>query len=640
MANLPVITGFGGINAAGRSSGHNGFRRLVFDQLSRGLQASTLQQLATLTGQLRQDQGLWRDANNAEVNVEEFLAANEETLLANTLIRKIKDADFDPKQIPYHQRAVFGGADSAGFEFTLRKRDLPSPLPADWQLADLPADDSSVHVSTKAPVPVMLHSARQAEVTTAAQLPDGFDPASSYASRNHPRALQMTVFGASDAINSLGMDWERIRGLVPADKISVYAGSCLGQLDYNGSSGMLQARLLGKKVSSKQLPLGLNEMPADFLNAYLLGSLGTTGHNNGACATFLYNLRQGMRDIQSGSHRIAIIGTSESSLVPEVFDAFTTMGALASDASLLKLDGLDDADTPDHRRACRPFGDNSGFTLAESAQFIVLFDDELALETGASIYGAVNDIFVNADGFKKSITGPGMGNYLTMAKALAATKNVIGEDRLRHHTFVQAHGTGTPQNRVTESEILSRLAQTFGIGSWPVAAVKSYVGHSVASAAGDQLIASLGAWAHHLLPGIKTTEQLADDVAATNLDFLLAHKEFDAESMDAALINSKGFGGNNASASILSPHVTQAMLSKRHGSAALRQYRSRNETVQEQQQAYNDACGRGENNTIYKFDHGVLTDKDLTLSTDRIKINNGTPDISLSVPNPYPDMCD
>lgn len=638
MANLPVITGFGGINAAGRSSGHNGFRRLVFDKLSSELQASTLQQLATLTGQLRLDQGQWRDANNAEVNVGEFLTANKEALLANTLIRKINDIGFDPTQLPYHQRAVLGGTD-AGLEFTLRKHDLPSPLPADWQLKDLPADDSSVHVTTKAPVPVMLHSTRRAEVNTAAQLPGGFDPAASYASRNHPRALQMTVFGASDAINSLGIDWEHIRGLVPADKISVYAGSCLGQLDYNGNGGMLQARLLGKKVSSKQLPLGLNEMPADFLNAYLLGSLGTTGHNNGACATFLYNLRQGMRDIQSGSHRIAIIGTSESSLVPEVFDAFTTMGALASDASLLKLDGLADADTPDHRRACRPFGDNSGFTLAESAQFIVLFDDELALETGASIYGSVNDIFVHADGFKKSITGPGMGNYLTMAKALAATKNVIGEERLRHHTFVQAHGTGTPQNRVTESEILSKLAQTFGIESWPVAAVKSYVGHSVASAAGDQLITSLGAWAHQLLPGIKTTEQLADDVATTNLDFLLDHKEFEAESMDAALINSKGFGGNNASASILSPHTTRAMLSKRHGSAALQQYQSRNESVRERQQAYDDACGRGENHTIYKFDHGVLTDSDLTLGTDRIKINNGSPDINLAVPNPYTDMC-
>lgn len=640
MAHLPVITGFGGINAAGRSSGHNGFRRLVFDKLSSDLRASTLQQLATLTGQLRHDQGLWRDANNAEVNVGEFLRANEELLLANSLIRKINDADFDPTQIPYHQRAVLGGADTAGLEFTLRKRDLPSPLPAGWQLKDLPEDDSSVHVTTNAPVPVMLHSARQAEVNTAAQLPGGFDPAASYASRNHPRALQMTVFGASDAINSLGIDWEQIRALVPADKISVYAGSCLGQLDYNGSGGMLQARLLGKKVTSKQLPLGLNEMPADFLNAYLLGSLGTTGHNNGACATFLYNLRQGMRDIQSGTHRIAIIGTSESCLVPEVFDAFTTMGALASDASLLKLDGLAEGESPDHRRACRPFGDNSGFTLAESAQFIVLFDDELALETGASIYGAVNDIFVHADGFKKSITGPGMGNYLTMAKALAATKNVIGEERLRHHTFVQAHGTGTPQNRVTESEILSRLAQTFGIESWPVAAVKSYVGHSVASAAGDQLITSLGAWAHQLLPGIKTTTQLADDVATTNLDFLLAHKEFEAESMDAALINSKGFGGNNASASILSPHTALAMLNKRHGSAALQQYQLRNESVREQQQAYDDACGRGENHTIYKFDHGVLTDNDLTLNSDRIKIDNGSPDISLAVPNPYIDMCD
>jgi acetoacetyl-[acyl-carrier protein] synthase len=143
-----------------------------------------------------------------------------------------------------------------------------------------------------------------------------------------------------------------------------------------------------------------------------------------------------------------------------------------------------------------------------------------------------------------------------------------------------------------------------------------------------------------MLPGIKTTAQLADDVTTTNLDFLLAHKEFETESMDAALINSKGFGGNNASASILSPHTTRAMLSKRHGSAALRRYQARNESAQEQQRAYDDACGRGENRTIYKFDHGVLTDNDLTLDTGRIKIDNGSPDISLAVPNPYIDMCD
>jgi acetoacetyl-[acyl-carrier protein] synthase len=82
----------------------------------------------------------------------------------------------------------------------------------------------------------------------------------------------------------------------------------MGQLDQAGFGGMLQARLQGRKVSSKQLPLGFNEMPADFINAYLLGSLGTTGTSVAACATFLYNLRQGVQDIASGQARVALVG--------------------------------------------------------------------------------------------------------------------------------------------------------------------------------------------------------------------------------------------------------------------------------------------------------------------------------------------
>jgi acetoacetyl-[acyl-carrier protein] synthase len=41
-------------------------------------------------------------------------------------------------------------------------------------------------------------------------------------------------------------------------------------------------------------------MPADFVNAYILGSVGSTGTAAGACATFLYNLRMGVDDIKSG----------------------------------------------------------------------------------------------------------------------------------------------------------------------------------------------------------------------------------------------------------------------------------------------------------------------------------------------------
>lgn len=639
MARLPVITSIGGISAAGRSSGLNAYRRLVFDQLPGNAQSAVLQNLAALTGQLKQKGTSWHDASGREVQLHKHLEHLRPNLLNGTLIRKLESSYFDASDIPVHQQAVLSPLGGAPLQFSLRRRQLPSPVPASWQISENSEDNDTVTVTVEGPMPVLFPSSRESEVKCAGQLPTGFDPAACYNSRNHPRALQMTVFGASDAVLNLGLDWEELRDRVAPDQISVYAGSCLSQLDYNGNGGMLQARLLGKKVTSKQLPLGLNEMPADFINAYLLGNMGTTGHSNGACATFLYNLRQGIRDIQSGSHRIAIIGTSEANLVPEVLDAFATMGALASDASLRELDGLGPDVDPDYRRACRPFAENSGFTVAESAQFIVLFDDELALETGAEIYGAINDVFVNADGHKKSITGPGLGNYLTMAKAAAATRNVIGQQGLKRATFVQAHGTGTPQNRVSEAAILNKVASSFDINQWPIAAVKSYLGHSIASAAGDQIMASLGVWQDGIIPGILTTHELAGDVEKDNLEFLLEHRQLDPEAMDAVIINSKGFGGNNASASILSPHVTMQMLEKRHGKSAIGEYRGRNTAVKDAVDQYQLAANGGDNRAIYKFDHNVLDEKSLDMTDSKIRIGTLNKEVDLDLENPYADMC-
>jgi acetoacetyl-[acyl-carrier protein] synthase len=638
MANLPVITSFGGINAAGRSSGFQAYRRLVFDQLGQNEQLGVLQNLAALTGQLQQQGQQWCDAAGNAVELNSYLQQLRPGLLEGTLIRKLEQACFDADNIPLHRQATLSPAHDSPLQFTLRRKDLPASIPASWQLADA-AESGRVTVTVTEPMSVMFRDFRESDVKCAGQLPSGFDPSQCYNSRNHPRALQMTVFGASDAIQSLGIEWEEVRDRVAPDQISVYAGSCLSQLDYNGNGGMLQARLLGNRVTSKQLPLGLNEMAADFINAYLLGNLGSTGHTNGACATFLYNLRQGIRDIQSGSHRIAIIGSSESSLVPEVFDAFATMGALASDDSLRALDKLAADAEPDYRRACRPFAQNSGFTVAESAQFIVLFDDALAMETGASVYGSINDVFINADGHKKSITGPGLGNYLTMAKAAAATRNIIGQQGLEKASFVQAHGTGTPQNRVSEAAIVNKVAQSFGIEQWPVAAIKSYLGHSIASAAGDQIMASLGVWKDGILPGILTTHELADDVESSNLDFLLAHKQVGAESMEAAIINSKGFGGNNASASILAPHITRQMLEKRHGREAMQAYEARNTSVQKAIDEYSESTSRGENRAIYRFDYNVLGDEALSMDDRGIQIDTRKNGISLELNNPYADMC-
>ena len=639
MARLPVITGFGGINAAGRSSGHHGYRRMVIDALPSDQVQATYNSLAALTGQLKKSEGKWTNGNSVEVNLDEYLAQLGPTLKQGTLIRGLENNLFDPDLLPYLRNAALGPTSDQPLAFMLRKKDLPTPLPAGWSVSD-PDLEGQVRVSTAEDFEVSLKCSRETAVHSAGQLPSGFDPAALYPARNHPRGLQLTVFAASDAINSMGIDWEIVKQNVAADQIAVYAGSGMGQLDYNGYGGMMQARLLGKKVTSKQLPLGYAEMPADFINAYLLGNLGTTGTNVAACATFLYNLRQGIRDIQSGSHRVVLVGTSEAPLVPEIFDGFGTMGALADDASLRQLDKLSKNEMPDLRRACRPFGYNAGFTLAESAQCIVLFDDELAMELGANIYGGVNDVFINADGFKKSIASPGLGNYISLAKAAAATKNIIGQEGLATRSYVQAHGTGTLKNRQTESHIINQIAETFGIQSWPVAAVKSYIGHSLASSSGDQITASLGVWAQGIIPGILTVDEIADDVAHSNVDYLLKHRDVGKQAMDAVIINSKGFGGNNASASVLAPHVVEKMLTKRHGEKAISKYRSLNETVAQASQEYDDSAMAGENRTIYKFDHNVLGSESIELSTGNLSVTGLTREISLELENPYEDMCD
>ena len=490
---------------------------------------------------------------------------------------------------------------------------------------------------------VLTESVRPSPVNAAGQLPNGFDPKALYQSRNHPRGLQMTVFGASDAIQSLGFDWEQVLKHVSVEQISVYAGSSMSQPDYEGNGGLMQARLLGNRVSSKQLALGFAEMPADFINAYVLGNLGTTGTNAAACATFLYNLRQAIRDIRSGTHRIAVVGTAEAPILPEVIDGYSTMGALVNDKALLALDEHLGLTEPDFRRACRPFGLNAGFTLGESAQFIVLCDDKLALELGANIHGSVNDVFVNADGFKKSISSPGVGNYLTMAQAVAATANVIGDKGLRERSYVQAHGTGTPQNRITESHIFSTMAKNWGIEKWPVTALKTYIGHSLASASADQLVSSLGLWQYGWMPGITTVDQLAEDVHTEGLDFLLQNREVGAQAMDAVILNAKGFGGNNASASVLSPHVTQRMLEKRHGKTAISEWQQKNAAVAQTSRDYDTAKTRGETSLIYRFGDQVIDgmeDGAVAMTPDSISIKGFARKVSLPKDSAYADMLD
>ena len=77
-------------------------------------------------------------------------------------------------------------------------------------------------------------------------------------------------------------------------------------------------------------------------------------------------------------------------------------------------------------------------------------------------------------------------------------------------------------------------------------------------------------WEQGIIPGITTTQSVAEDVFDENLKFLLDHREISEGEIDSVFINSKGFGGNNATAAVLSPAITKKMMLKKHEKVLLK----------------------------------------------------------------------
>ena len=551
------------------------YKNLIYNSLNEKEQLEVLQDLAVLQGKIEPLGRNWETISGDNIDLKSFLLENATQIRKDTMVRKL-DADIYDK---------------------------------DGIILD------------------------QIKASAAGQLPSGFDPSSLYPARQHPKALQMTVFGMGDALGQLGINWKAVMDKISPDEVAVFSGAAIGQLDSYGFGGLMQSRIKGSRASSKNLALGLVEMSADFINAYILGSVGRTGHSVGACATFLYNLQMGKEAIESGSAKVVVVGGAEAPITPEIVDGFYAMSALSDDKRMIELQAQNNEDIsngPIQEKACRPFGNNVGMVLGESAQFVILMEDSLAVDLGAKIYGTVASVSSHSDGFKSSISGPGIGNYITVAKCVSEAEKILGLKKVRNNSFVHAHGTGTPANRTTESHILNEIASTFGIKSWPVTGIKSYLGHSMAPASGDQLVTALGTWNKGVIPGIHSTETVADDVFNENLDILLENKAEERNYYSAAFLNAKGFGGNNASAMILSPVESENLLDQKYSKSKMANYRSKAQETMQKSSLHNKQSLKGNYNVVYKFNENVLQgETDVTIEKGEIKLKSFKNSINL-----------
>ncbi|MGB0924901.1 MAG: beta-ketoacyl synthase, partial [Pseudoalteromonas shioyasakiensis] len=185
MTALPVIVGMGGINAAGRTSFHQGYRRIVLDSLDAKARQETFLGLATLMNLVTLTEGVLKDADGNSIAESDIEAKFGEQILAGTLIRKIEKNHFDVDATPWQQKMTLTASDEQQIVFETRRRDLPTPVPSAWQVEEL--TDKKVKVTISADLAIKHDSTRDNPIKAAGQLPTGFEPSAMYNSRYQPR---------------------------------------------------------------------------------------------------------------------------------------------------------------------------------------------------------------------------------------------------------------------------------------------------------------------------------------------------------------------------------------------------------------------------------------------------------------------
>lgn len=157
MSTIPVIVGFGGVNAAGRSSGHHGYRRTVVDRLGPERAGAMWRSLAGLVG---------RPGDSLD-------AAAIEHLAAHSLVRGLESHACEPGRTPWNRWVRLANTNGPA-RFALARRDLPQHLPEGWRIEETEGD--RVRVVITEGIEVLVPDRREIGVGAAGQVPEGFDP--------------------------------------------------------------------------------------------------------------------------------------------------------------------------------------------------------------------------------------------------------------------------------------------------------------------------------------------------------------------------------------------------------------------------------------------------------------------------------
>jgi 3-oxoacyl-[acyl-carrier-protein] synthase II len=243
-----------------------------------------------------------------------------------------------------------------------------------------------------------------------------------------------------------------------------------------------------------------------------------------ACAAGTHALAAAARLVATGRCDVAIGGGAEASFQPTAMAAFANMTALSTSG------------------ISRPFDvRRDGFVMTEGAAALVLEDYDRAVARGAHIYGEIAGSASTADAHH--ITAPAPGG----AGAVACMEQAILDAGLEPSdvVHVNAHGTGTPLNDLSESRAINKV---FGDAAPVVTSNKGVTGHGLGAAGAIEAVASMLSIEHKLIPPTFGCEELDPEI---HLDVVQGQAR--AWEPGPILSNSFGFGGHNGSLIFLPP---------------------------------------------------------------------------------------
>ncbi|EHJ11303.1 3-oxoacyl-[acyl-carrier-protein] synthase, KASII [Crocosphaera watsonii WH 0003] len=349
----------------------------------------------------------------------------------------------------------------------------------------------------------------------------GFDPQDYLDRKEAKRMDRFAQFGVSASLQALA-DSKLVINDLNAEQIGVIIGTGVGGIKVLEDQQEVYLNKGPSRCSPFMIPMMIGNM-ASGLTAINTGAKGPNTCTVTACAAGSNAIGDAFRLVQRGYAKAMICGGTEASVTPLSLAGFASARALSTRN-----------DEP--QKASRPFDkDRDGFVMGEGSGILILEELEHALARGATIYGEMVGYAMTCDAYHMTAPVPD-GAGATRAMELALKDGGISPEQV---TYINAHGTSTAANDVTETKAIKKALgdRAYAIA---VSSTKSMTGHLLGGSGGIEAVATLMAIANDRIP---PTLNLDNPDPDCDLDYV--PYESRPLEIDVALSNSFGFGGHN-----------------------------------------------------------------------------------------------